>query len=249
MNIEDFIDSVEGFELLTQKDQVKYISFFHTIISNQLSFSSGEIKGVFQDNHLKLPANITNELNRLAAEKPPILVKGSKVYSFHRAARKELEEQFIGSKHRVEISKTLRDLVPKIKSEEQRKFLDEAIKCFEVKAFRASVLLTWLLTMDFIYEYILKNELSAFQAATSSNGKYKKITISSKDDFSEFKEADLIMLLRTSKIISNDTRKILDEKLGIRNTCAHPNSVIIKESKALNFIDDIVENIVLKFQE
>lgn len=249
MNIADLIDSIDGFELLTQKDQVKYISFFQTVIKDELSFSSSTVKEAFRENHLKTPANITHELNRLTTEKPPILVKESKVYSFHRAARKELEKQFLGSKHRVEVSKTLRDLVPKIKSEEQRKFLDEAIKCFEVKSLRASVLLTWLLAMDFIYEYVLKNELFSFQNAVWANGKYKKIEISSKDDFTELKEADLIMLLRTSKIISNDTRKILEEKLGIRNTCAHPNSVVIKESKALNFIDDIVENVILKFQE
>jgi hypothetical protein len=42
-------------------------------------------------------------------------------------------------------------------------------------------------------------------------------------------------------------RKILDEKLGIRNTSAHPSAVTIKPSKVVEFIDDLVENVIRKY--
>jgi hypothetical protein len=51
---------------------------------------------------------------------------------------------------------------------------------------------------------------------------------------------------RSAGVISNDVRKILDEKLGIRNTCAHPSAVDIHRSKVVNFIEDIVDNVIVK---
>jgi hypothetical protein len=36
-------------------------------------------------------------------------------------------------------------------------------------------------------------------------------------------------------------------KLGIRNTAGHPSTVTVHGSKAANFIEDLVENVILKF--
>lgn len=45
---------------------------------------------------------------------------------------------------------------------------------------------------------------------------------------------------------SNDVRKILDEKLGFRNSCAHPSSIAVGDSKALSFVEDLVDNVIAK---
>jgi len=42
-------------------------------------------------------------------------------------------------------------------------------------------------------------------------------------------------------------RKILDTKLGIRNSYAHPSTVKLPKSKALEFIEDLVNNVILKY--
>ena len=248
MTLEDYIDSVEGFENLSQREQVKLISFFYITVSEEETFRTLDIKMSFEKNNLSVPTNVSRELSQLVNSKPQILIKKGKDFAFHRIAKQHLEAEFIGQKHKVKLSKTLRSLLPKIKSKEQQAFLEEAIKCFEVKAYRASILMTWLLTMDVIYEYLIAKKLTEFNAAVQVHGKYKKITFSKKDDFSEVKESDFIEILRTGKIISNDIRKILIEKLDFRNTCAHPNSIIIKESKAIAVIDDLIENVIFKFQ-
>jgi hypothetical protein len=67
------------------------------------------------------------------------------------------------------------------------------------------------------------------------------------DDFSEIPEKIFIDIARSAKIISNDVRKILDVKLGIRNSCGHPSGITISEVKATDFIQDLVENVVIKF--
>jgi hypothetical protein len=75
-----------------------------------------------------------------------------------------------------------------------------------------------------------------------------KVTrIRTRDDFTEIPEGKFIELLRSAGIISNDVRKILDEKLGTRNSSAHPSGVSIKPSKVIEFVDDLVENVVLKY--
>ena len=72
--------------------------------------------------------------------------------------------------------------------------------------------------------------------------------ISNIDDFSELKESKFIELMRSEKIISNDIRKILDEKLGIRNSASHPSPITIEGHKATEFILDLVENVILKYK-
>ena len=101
--------------------------------------------------------------------------------------------------------------------------------------------------IDVLYEYIFKNKLSRFNSAIQTHGKYRNVIIKTKDDFSEINEASFIEIMRAGKIISKDIRKILDEKLGFRNTCAHPNPIKIKEPKVISFIDDLIENVVMKF--
>ena len=71
--------------------------------------------------------------------------------------------------------------------------------------------------------------------------------IVSYDDFSDLKENRFIELLRGSGIISNDVRKILDEKLGVRNSAGHPSGVKISGHKATEFMIDLIENVLLKY--
>jgi len=62
-----------------------------------------------------------------------------------------------------------------------------------------------------------------------------------------FRKASIDDILRAGGVITNDVRKILDEKLGFRNTCAHPNDIVIPDSKVLSAIEDLVYNVVLKY--
>lgn len=247
LKISELLDKVEGFENLTQKEQVKLMSFFFCVEHQVDSFLPSQIRSCFENESLRVPANVNNEVKKLTDEKPPTFVKKGSGYTFERNVRKSLESVYLGSTHKQIISTTLRDLIPKLKSKEQQSFLEEAISCFEIKSFRAAIIMTWLLTMDTIYEFVLAKKLSEFNTAIQTHGKYKKIIVSTKDNFSDIKESDFIELLRIAKIISNDTRKILDEKLDFRNTCAHPNTIVIKETKAISFIEDIIENVMVKF--
>ena len=107
--------------------------------------------------------------------------------------------------------------------------------------------MTWLFTVDHLYEFILRHKLSEFNAALVAMLGANALQIAVKDDFGDLKEVQFIQAARTAKLVTNDVRKILDEKLGIRNTCAHPSTVEIHDTKVVNFVEDLVDNVILKF--
>lgn len=247
ITITSLIDQTENFSMLSQKEQVKLMGYFWSIENQSQKFNSKDIKIAFEKENLKLPSNISDCFLKLTKDKPQKILQNKDGFSFERNARKELDIIYQNNPHIKQTSSTLRGLISKLTGIEQQSFLEEAISCFEIKSYRASIVMTWLLAMDTIYEYVIANKLVEFNQAVQAHGKYKKITFSLKDQFTDIKETDFLELLRTGKIITNDVRKILEEKLDFRNTCAHPNSIIIKYSKAISFIEDLVENVISKF--
>lgn len=157
----------------------------------------------------------------------------------------ELTKEIVLDSHKTEINNVLRDLLTKISNPSEKIFLEEAIKTYEVEAYRASIIMVWLLTLDHLFEYILANKHQDFIVALRKANNKK--SIHSKDDFGDIKESQFIEICRSAGIISNDVRKILDAKLGIRNSFAHPSTIILPESKALEFIEDLVINVILKY--
>ena len=98
--------------------------------------------------------------------------------------------------------------------------------------------------------FVLAHHLSAFNGVLAKNtDKRVKVTsITTRDDFSDIPEGKFIEFLRSANVISNDVRKILDEKLGTRNSSAHPSGITVKPSKVIDFVDDLVSDVVLKYK-
>ncbi|MDH4656012.1 hypothetical protein E8E75_23985 [Pseudomonas sp. BN606] len=144
----------------------------------------------------------------------------------------------------------LRNLLPNVTDLHEQSFLQEAIDCYEIGARRAAIVMTWMLAVDHLCKYTFEKHLGDFNQVLSLNAdKRVKITaVTKEDDFSEIPEGKFIELLRQAGIITNDVRKILEVKLGIRNTAAHPSAISVSEVKATDFIIDLVENVVIKYK-
>lgn len=144
----EFIDKVKDFNNLSQVEQVKYIAYFYTIVTSSETFTTANITKVFDDENLTKPSNISSCMLVLSGKSNGVFLKKDKIYRFERTVKKTLDEIYLDKQHIREVSETLRSLLTKVNSLEQKSFLEEAITCYEVKAYRAAIVMTWLLTMD-----------------------------------------------------------------------------------------------------
>jgi hypothetical protein len=197
-----------------------------------------------------VPKALGNRLQQLSVGKgaPFLRLPGAK-YGLSVFGQKEIQD-YLGT---TQVSaKTplpaLIALVGKISGDAEQRFLAEAIACLEVQARRAAVVMVWLMTVDHLQRYVLAHKLAEFNAAWATRADCKGRAVASQDDFLEIKDENaFIEILRTGTIITKDIRRILDEKLGFRNTCAHPNDVVIPDAKVIVAIEDLVYNVVLKY--
>mgnify|MGYP000899322255 CR=1 FL=1 len=253
IELNSFLDNIKGFFDLKSADQVDYFVYYLTIEKNLAVTQATAIRECFLKSDISPYSNISQYLikNVRGKEKnPPKFLKIKDGYQLHRSLRSALEQNIEKKVIKAKVSKDLRELLTHVNNPIENEFLKEAINCFEISAYRATVVMVWNLTIDHLFEYILKNELSSFNFALAKNtDKRIKITsVSKKDDFSEIPENKFIEFCRSANIISNDIRKILDTKLGIRNSYAHPSNIKIIESKATEFIEDLVNNVILKYK-
>lgn len=253
-NIQKYIDSINDFYELTKPEQVDLFCYFLEEIEHYSGYKPNDVSKCFESARLDSYSSISTYLSRNTKGKrgKPVKYLKSKTGHYQLNSPFKLELNIIASQStpKSKTSNTLRDLLNTIKNAEQNQFLEEAINCYEIEAYRASIVMVWNLTMDHLFEFILVKKNTEFNSVLSTNSD-RRIRISSisiKDDFSEIPEGKFIEFCKQARIISKDVRKILDEKLGIRNTYAHPSNVILAESKAIEFIEDLVYNVIHKYK-
>jgi hypothetical protein len=250
--LEEFIKKIDKFETFPSSLQCDYFLYYLTEVVKKDDVAAKDIELCFSSLKLHKYSNIPVYLKQNSVKKggkKPKFLKLGNGFQLERQKIIELRSTVFEDKHFTETENTLRTLLDKITNHSEKEFLLEAIKCFEVEAFRASMILVWLLTIDHLYEFILLNKVGDFNAELMkvTDKRIKVSMIVSKDGFADIPEGKFIELCRASQIITNDIRKILDTKLGIRNSIAHPSTITIGRGKAFEFIEDLVHNVILKF--
>lgn len=243
-----FYESIPNPGAQTKSDLIRRFVYFLTVDQGMEKAWPKHIQECFDECDLARPANVSQHLGTGLKNGSYIAANGGG-YRLERKRRDEIAKEIGANIAIAQTSTTLRDLELKLPSGAAKDFLDETIDCFEAGANRAAIVMAWILTVDHLYSHILNHKLAEFNVVLKSNTdkRIKISVISSRDDFSEIPEGKFIEFCRSAKIISNDVRKILDQKLGTRNSSAHPSGIAIKETKVIDFIEDLVENIVLKY--
>jgi hypothetical protein len=247
--INRFYNAIEDAKSLQPTQLVGYFAYFLTMENDEAVATTTAINNCFRDCDLAPPKNTSAYLSKGLRGAKAKFVKVAGGYRLQRIYRDEIANTLGVSATIVQTSAELRKLESKLPSGAEKGFLKELIDCFEIGANRAAIVMCWILVLDHLYEYVLQHHLAAFNTALAQNTD-KRVRVSqvqNRDDFGDIPEGKLIELLRSAGIISNDVRKILDVKLGIRNSSAHPSAVSIKPSKVVEFIDDLVENVALKY--
>lgn len=254
--VDGYLNGIDNFNQLPQKEQVRLLSYFYCIEKSRQVFSPVDIKSYFLQKGFRAPANIHAVFSELSGEnikrnkrtkqKSDGLVKKSPgAYSLSRETKNEFTSKYPESKHLKEVNNSLLALMQSVESNQQRDFLKEAISCFEIRAYRASIVLTWLFTMDTLYDHVLHHKQKEMNRAQKILSKKKPIV--DKGSFEEYKEADILEAMKSVNIITKEQYKLLVEKLNTRNSAAHPNQTTFKEHKVVAYIQELIDDIVVHY--
>ncbi len=245
MSIEEFFEKFDDFTDWDDKKIIDFISYFYTCDDNSAVITAGKIDDAMYGLDLKKYSRTAAYLSEESKNKNGKYVKQKTGYRLQRATQNSIKKIVENEPRVISVSEQLNDLVNRVKDSQELSFLHEAINCYKVQAYRASIIMVWTLTMDHLLKYVFGQKLNDFNLAVSQFGDKKIKQIVDFEDFGDIKEVKLIELMRSAGIISNDVRKILDTKLGIRNSAAHPSGITFLQPKATEFIGDLIDNVLL----
>jgi hypothetical protein len=246
-SLELFVERLNGFASWPQSRQVDYVAYFLSLQEGFTSFTAKQIEDCFDLLSIRPYRRLAVYLSEGTAKKDGKYLKSENGYRLERATHDEIRAAVDAEPPRAQVSKQLSDLVLQIKDTQERAFLEEAIRCYRVEAYRATIVMVWVLTIDHLQKHVFGQRLADFNSAIVAHSDKKLVQVVNYDDFSNIKESRLIELMRSVNIISNDVRKILDEKLGIRNSAGHPSGIQFSGHKTTEFVLDLINNILLKY--
>lgn len=150
---------------------------------------------------------------------------------------------------------SLKDHVSKIINEERRAFIEEAIRCFDAKAYRAAIVLSWVGAVHILEEHIIAKHRSAFNAAgaaraakTATSGTpFSFVSVKSLKDFGTIAEGDLLQVCQDAGILHKAEKKMLHDRLDLRNQCGHPNPLVFAEHSVAFHIEQLMLNVYSKY--
>ncbi|WP_208854147.1 hypothetical protein [Thioalkalivibrio sp. ALJ1] len=144
------------------------------------------------------------------------------------------------------IASSLRQHLPNISNPDTKSFLEEAIECYENGQLRAAVVLSWVGAISVLHNHVVSAKLSEFNAeAARRDSRWKPAKNS--DDLGKMKEFDFLNILEALSVIGKNVKQELEGCLRLRNSCGHPNSLEIGESKVSAHVEVLLLNIFSKF--
>ena len=260
MTPEEFLAQFPGHAEFSRKSRILLFAYYLRKHRGSTQFAAVDLRECFEAALIRVPTDLNALLQSLSKGRNSPLIRvrsNASTYALSVYGVSEVETILpVPATDSQQLSSFLSAAVPHLKrviariaDKQRQEFLAEAISCLGVGARRATVIMTWVVAFDHLQEYVITHHLPAFNAALQKRSdRLSKLVIANRDDFAEIRESQFIEVCRSANIITNDIRKLLDEKLGFRNSCAHPSSIQIGDSKVVSFIEDLVDNVVVRHQ-
>lgn len=238
-----FIKGITYFQKKYFVDKIALFGYYLQKKEKMPFFTIENIKECFLGAASPTPKNFTDlftklqEVGRIMPKEEGWILSGTE--------EEDIEQNTLGGLPIVSIKDELRSLPEKL-PEVQQKFVNEILGCLQVQAWRGVIVLTWILTLDHLQRIILSENLEKFNEILSETKLYKDISVNQIEDFEEIKDLDLLRTIRSCGMISNSQYNILDTRLKERNRYAHPTNLEITNTIAVAFLEDLINNIILK---
>ncbi len=158
-------------------------------------------------------------------------------------------EALTGKKRNEIKSKVAYDLrkhLSKLTNPDTKKFVEDAINCYESNYYRAAVVLSWVGAVSVLYDFIISHKLSDFNnEALRRDCKWRNAK--SADDLSRMKEYDFLQILVSTSVIGKNVKNELEICLKLRNGCGHPNSLKLGDLRVSSHIETLILNVFARF--
>jgi hypothetical protein len=243
-------DGINGFSTWIHADKIRLFAWFLNAVKNKPTFTTSDITACYNGFGFDRP-NISQFVKDMADRKPAVLLRRGGGFVLEGKIRAEYDALYGRRGATIAVDKALADLPGKIPDKAEKEFLQEVLICFTHNAPRAAIVMMWNLTYYHLVHYILKHKLAEFNAAypVRLGGAHKKAKVpvlSRYEDFSvDLEESEVLAIAKAGGAITHDQWKILDAKLGRRNSAAHPSTVIFFPIHTEEYILDLATNIIL----
>ena len=250
-DLKGVVNRISEYTRWNHAEKVKFFAWFLHVYEKKERVSGAGIAACYNALHDQQPSSIAPFLANMEKKNPKEAIRDAKGYYLAKHVRDDLDSKYGKRASTVAVDALLAALPGKIPDQAERVFLEEAITCFENKAFRAAIVMTWNLTFFHLCHYVLKHKLADFNAEypkryAGIHKKAKAPAIATYDDFSsDLKESEVIEICRSANIITKEQFNALSRQIGRRNSAAHPSTTVITHLQAEEFIHDLVENVVL----
>lgn len=126
-------------------------------------------------------------------------------------------------------------------------FVEEAIRCLELKLLRAAVVLAWVGAVAILQQHIISKKLTEFNSESVRRFPKWWTAARTTDDLGRMKETDFLEVLLSIKVIGKNVKKKLAECLDLRNGCGHPTSLKLGEYMVAAHVEALILNVYSKF--
>jgi hypothetical protein len=238
-------------EPLGHADRVLLFGWWLHAHGGKTTFMPLDIAKCYDSNNLGIPPGSLGPYfaSLLTAKK---LLKNKHGYRLESNARVAMQKAHGQSAVTVQITGMLAGLPEKLPTLAERTYLDETLICYRYGAGRAAIVMTWNLAYAHLCDHIVRNKLAEFNAQwlADHQGDHKKgaRTIKTVDDFAgeELGEHKVLKLALNAGAIVKNVYNVLEPALKRRNAAAHPNNVVLTPLQTEAFIEDLVNNAILK---
>ncbi len=250
-DLEELVSRIPEYSNWNHAEKIKFFAWFLHTHENKERVTGTEIGRCYDALHEERPTAIQPFLTAMEKKNPKDAIRDTAGFRLVKGVREQFDAKYGQRGTTVKVEKLLADLPGKIPDQAERDFLSEALTCFQNKAFRAAIVMTWNLTFFHLCHYVLKHKLADFNAEypkryAGIHKKAKAPTIATYNDFaSDLKESEVVEICRSANIITKEQFNALDRQIGRRNSAAHPSTTVITVLQAEEFIHDLVTNVVL----
>lgn len=248
MGVADFAGGIAGFDSLSHPSKIKLFAWFLQREEGVDRFTAADLRACYVAVDSLVP-DLSIYLPRLAAKKPPELLKDSRGYHLEGRIIRSMDAKYGQHPAAIAVTRLLSELPAKIPDLAERAFINEALDCYRVKAYRAAIVMTWNLALDHLLRFTVRDSkrLAEFNSAIGRRFPKKDVTVTAFDDFLErFTEWELLAVCQSAGLVTKEVGKVLDEKLKRRNSAAHPSNIKFTQHQADDVITDLVYNVVLR---